>query len=85
MDDLPNDVIYNIFLYVDDVTFYFKVSDLWQQLELSSNKTYTTLSTGARSGKKWLVDFNPRKTQLVLFAQSMNSGAVDVKIDGSVP
>ena len=35
-------------------------------------------------GKKSLVDFNAGKTQLVLFDQSKNTGAVDVKIDGSV-
>ena len=32
----------------------------------------------------WLVDFNPGKTQLALFDQSNNTGATDVKIDGSV-
>ena len=35
-------------------------------------------------GKKWLVDFNVGKTQLVLFDRSKNTGAVDVKMDGSV-
>ena len=35
-------------------------------------------------GKKWLVDFNAGKTQLVSFDQSNNSGSIDVKIDGSV-
>ena len=35
-------------------------------------------------GKKWLVDFDAGKTQLVLFDQSNNTGAVDVKMDGSV-
>ena len=35
-------------------------------------------------GKKWLVDFNAGKTQLVLFDQSNNNGSIDVKIDGSV-
>ena len=34
-------------------------------------------------GKKWLVDFNARKTQLVSFDRS-NIGSIDVKIDGSV-
>ena len=34
--------------------------------------------------KTWLVDFNPGKTQLALFDQSNNTGAIDVKIDGSV-
>ena len=35
-------------------------------------------------GRKWLVDFNAGKTQLVLFDQSKNTGAIDVKMDGSV-
>ena len=35
-------------------------------------------------GKKWLVDFNARKTQLVSFDWSNNNGSVDVKMDGSV-
>ena len=33
--------------------------------------------------KKWLVDFNAGKTQLVLFDQS-NNGSIDVKMDWSV-
>ena len=32
--------------------------------------------------KKWLVDFNARKTELVSFDQSNNTGAIDVKMDG---
>ena len=35
-------------------------------------------------GRKWLVDFNARKNQLVSFDRSNNIGAVDVKLDGSV-
>ena len=35
-------------------------------------------------GRKWLVDFNAGKTQLVLFDQSNNTGATDVKMDRSV-
>ena len=35
-------------------------------------------------GKKWLVDFNAGKTQLVSFDQSNNNGSIDVKMDGSV-
>ena len=35
-------------------------------------------------GKKWLLNFNTGKTQLVLFDQSNNNGSVDVKMDGSV-
>ena len=35
-------------------------------------------------GRKWLVDFNVEKTQLVLFDWSKNAGAYDVKMDGTV-
>ena len=35
-------------------------------------------------GKKWLVDFNAGKTQLVSFDRSNNTGSIDVKMDGSV-
>ena len=35
-------------------------------------------------GKKWPVDFNAGKTQLVLFDQSSKNGSIDVKMDGSV-
>ena len=35
-------------------------------------------------GKKWLVDFNAGKTQLVSFDWSNNTGSIDVKMDGSV-
>ena len=34
-------------------------------------------------GKKWLVDFNGGKTQLVSFDRSNNNGSIDVKMDGS--
>ena len=39
INDLPNDVICNIAIYADDATLYSncdQASDLWQQLELSS-------------------------------------------------
>ena len=35
-------------------------------------------------GRKWLVDFNARKTQLFSFYRSNNTAAIDVKMDGSV-
>ena len=35
-------------------------------------------------GRKWLIDFNPGKSQLVLFDWSNNTGAIDVKMDWSV-
>ena len=35
-------------------------------------------------GKKWLIDFNAGKTQLVSIDGSNNNGSIDVKMDGSV-
>ena len=35
-------------------------------------------------GKKWLVNFNAGKTQLVSFDRSSNNGSINVKMDGSV-
>ena len=35
-------------------------------------------------GRKWLVDFNSGKSQLVYFDQFNNTAAIDVKMDGSV-
>ena len=49
-------------------------------LFLNLNLIYETLDWG----KKWVVDFNAEKTQLVLFDRSNNNGSVDVKVDGSV-
>ena len=34
--------------------------------------------------RKWLVDFNAGKTQLLLFDLSHDNGAIDAKMDGSV-
>ena len=57
--------------------------DLWQQLELAS-ELESDLQDTVDWGKKWLVDFNAGKTQLVLFDRSNNNGSIDVKMDGSV-
>ena len=35
-------------------------------------------------GRKWLLDFNAGKTQMVLYDQSNNIGAIDMKMDGYV-
>ena len=84
INDLPDDVICGIAIYVDDTTLYSKcdqASDLWQQLELA-----TELESGLQDtvdwGKKWLVDFNAGKTQLVLFRRCNNNGSIDVKMMG---
>ena len=80
------DVICDIAIYVDDTTFYSKchqASDLWQQIELVSELESDLWDT-LDSGRKWLVDFNVRKTQLVPFDLSNSTGAIDVKMDESV-
>ena len=38
---------------------------------------------GWKRGRMWLVDFNIGKIQLVSFDRSNNTGAIDVKMDGS--
>ena len=73
-------------IYADDTTHYFKcdwASDLWQQLELAS-ELESDLQDTLDWGKKWLVDFNAGKTQLVSLDRSNNTGSIDVKTDGSV-
>ena len=35
-------------------------------------------------GRKWPVEFNAGKNQLVSFDQSSNTGAIDAKMNGSV-
>ena len=86
INDLPDDVICNIAIYADDTTLYSKcdqASDLWQQLELAS-ELKSDLQDTVDGGRKWLVDFNAGKTQLVLLDRSNNTGTIAVKMDGSV-
>ena len=69
ISDLPDDAVCNIAIYVDDTTLYSKcdqASDLWQQLELAS-ELESDLRDTADWRRKWLVDSNAGKTQLVSF------------------
>ena len=86
INDLPDDVTCDIAIYANDTTLYSKcdqTSDLWQQLELAS-ELESDLRDTVDWGKKWLVDFNAGKTQLVSFDWSNNNGSIDVKMDESV-
>ena len=86
INDLPDDVICDITIYADGTSLYSKcdrASDLWQQLELAS-ELESDLRDTVDWGKKWLVDFNAGKTQLVSFDRSDNNGSIDVKMDGSI-
>ena len=86
INDLPDDVIFNIPIYADDTTLYSKCDqalDLWQQLELASGLE-SDLRDTVKWGQKWLVNLNAGKSQLVLFDRSNNTAAINVKMDGSV-
>ena len=86
INDLPDDVICDVAIYADDTTFYSKCdqsSDLWQQLELAS-ELESDLQDTVDWNKKWLVDLNAGKTQLVSFDQSNNTGSINMKMDRSV-
>ena len=70
MANLPDDVICNIAIYADETTLY---SNCDQASELESD-----LQDTVDWGRKWLVDFNSGKSQLVSFDRSKNTGAIDV-------
>ena len=77
-------VICETVIYTDNTTLYSKcdqASDLCQQFELASE---SDLQDIVDWGRKWLVDFNTGRNQLVSFDWSNNTGSVDMKMDGSV-
>ena len=85
INDLPDGVICDIAIYADDTTLCSKcdrASDLWQQLELAS-EFESDLQDTVDWCKKWLVDFNAGKTQMVSFDRSNNNGSIDVKMGES--
>ena len=68
------------------IQLYSKIdqaSDLWQQLALVF-ELESDLRDTMDCGRKWLVDFNAGKTQMVLFGRSNKTGTIDVKMDGSI-
>ena len=86
INDLPDDIICDIAIYADDTTLCSwcdRASELWQQLELAS-ELESDLRDTMDWGKKWLVDFNAGKTQLVSFDRSNYSGSIDVRMGGSI-
>ena len=86
INELPDDVICDIAIYADDTTLCSKCDqacDQWQQFELAS-ELESDLQGTVDWGKKWVLDFNVGKTQLVSFDWSNNTGAIDVKMRGSV-
>ena len=91
INDFPDDVICNIVIYADDNSLWSlliivskcdKASDLWQQLELA--ELQSNLRDTVDWDRKWLIDFNAWKTQIVSLDQSYNTGAIELKMNGSV-
>ena len=60
-----------------------QTSNPWLQLELAS-ELESDLRDIVDWGRKWLDDFNAGKTQTVSFERINNTGAIDVKINGSI-
>ena len=60
-----------------------QASGLWEPLELAS-ELESHLQGTVDWGRKWFIDFNAGKAQLVLFDRSNNTGAIDVEMHGSV-
>ena len=59
INNLPDEVIYDIVFYGDDTTLYStcdQAFELWQQLELGS-ELESDLRDTVDWGRKWLVDF----------------------------
>ena len=86
INDLPDDVIFDVAIHADDTTLYSKwdqAYDLWQQLKLASGLE-SNLQDTVDWGKRWLVDFNAGKTQLVFIDWTNSTGAIVVKTNGSV-
>ena len=87
INDLPDDVTCNIAIYADDTTLYSKCdqsSDLWQQLELGS-ELEPDLREIVDWGRKWLVDFNARKTQLASFDRPNHNVSIDSFLEEKSP
>ena len=82
INDLLDNAMYNIAIYADD-TFVNsncdQAFDLWQQLELAS-ELESELRDTVDWGRKWFADFNAELTELVLFDQCNNSGAIDESV-----
>ena len=83
---IADDIICNITIYADDTTLYSKCDqafDLWQQIDLTF-ELESDIQNPVNWGKKWLVDFNAGKTQVVQIGGSNNTGSIDLKMDESV-
>ena len=81
INDLPDGVIMlKILLSTLNFIRHLICSNNWNWLLNYLNLIYETLDWG----RNWLVDFTAGKTQLVSFDQSCNTGAINVKMDGSV-
>ena len=68
INDFPDDALCNITIHAEDTTLYTKCGE----------------ASDVGKGKKQYVDFHDGKNNIDLFDRSNNSGAIEMKIDGSV-
>ena len=69
---LPDDIIYNIFIYADDATLYLKCNqgfDLWQQPELATELESDPGDTHGRTGNGLLTSMLGKSSQFYLIIQ----------------
>ena len=86
INDLPDDLISKIAIYADDTTLYgtcSNASNLWSHLEMTA-ELEADLANVVEWGEKWLVSFNPRKTQCVSFTRSKNWANIDVNMQRTI-
>ena len=86
INDLPEDGICDIAIYVDDTTLYSECDqapDMWELPEVASELESDIRNT-VDWGKKQLDSFDAGKNQHYLFDRSNNNGYIDVKMNGSV-
>ena len=86
INDLTGDLICDIAIYTDNTTLYLTVI---RHLICGNNNLNWLLNLNLFCetldwGKKWLVDFNAGRYQLISFDRSNNNCSINVKIDTPV-
>ena len=85
INDLPENILQNIDIFADDTTLYSGVSSRpsrWDQLEYAADLELD-LKSVVDWGKKWLVSFNPGKTQLVSFNRKRDPFLPEIYMNGA--
>ena len=85
INDPPYVVICSTDICDDDTTFYSKCDQTSNMCQLKiAPEVESDIWDTEGWGRKWLVDSNSEKIQLVFYDRSIKTGAIDVKMDGSI-